>query len=60
MAQFVDRQRDLEIHCTFFARAGFTDAARAEAESVGAGRVDLETLGADLGRDLEATTDRAH
>jgi len=40
------------VHYVFFARAGFTDAARAEAESVGAQLVDLETLDADLRRAL--------
>ena len=34
--------------CAFFARSGFTDAARAEAESLGATLVDLERLDADL------------
>ena len=38
------------VYYVFFARAGFTDAARAEAESVGAQLVDLETLDADLRR----------
>jgi AAA+ ATPase superfamily predicted ATPase len=41
-----------QVHYVFFARAGFTDAARAEAESVGAQLVDLETLDADLRRAL--------
>jgi AAA+ ATPase superfamily predicted ATPase len=36
------------VHYAFFARSGFTDAARAEAESVGAQLVDLERLDADL------------
>jgi len=36
------------VHYAFFARTGFTDAARAEAESVGAQLVDLERLDADL------------
>jgi len=35
---------DWRVHYVFFARAGFTDAARAEAESVGAALVDLEAL----------------
>jgi hypothetical protein len=41
------------VHYVFFARAGFTGAARAEAEAVGALLVDLERLDADLGRALE-------
>jgi AAA+ ATPase superfamily predicted ATPase len=41
------------VHYVFFARAGFTDAARAEAESVGASLVDLERLDADLRRAVE-------
>jgi len=36
------------VHYVFFARAGFTDAARAEAETVGAQLVDLMQLDADL------------
>jgi AAA+ ATPase superfamily predicted ATPase len=36
------------VHYAFFARSGFTDAARAEAESAGARLVDLERLDADL------------
>lgn len=41
------------VHYAFFARAGFTDAARAEAESLEASLVDLGTLDADLRRTLE-------
>jgi hypothetical protein len=41
-----------QVHSAFFARAGFTDAARAEAESLGGLLVDLETLDADLRRGL--------
>ena len=41
------------VHYAFFARAGFTDAARAEAEGLGASLVDLETLDTDLRRALE-------
>ncbi|MGD9049641.1 MAG: ATP-binding protein, partial [Anaerolineae bacterium] len=37
-----------QAHYAFFARTGFTPAARAEAESVGAQLVDLERLDADL------------
>ena len=36
------------VHYAFFARAGFTVAAQAAAESVGAHLVDLEKLDADL------------
>ena len=39
-----------KVHYAFFARAGFTDAARAEAEAVGTLLVDLERLDADLRR----------
>ena len=42
-----------KVHYAFFARAGFTDAARAEAEALGALLVDLERLDADLRRALE-------
>ena len=45
---------DWQIHYAFFARAGFTAAARAEAETVGALLVDLETLDADLQRALSS------
>ena len=41
------------MHYAFFARAGFTDAARAEAESLEASLVDLETLDTYLRRALE-------
>jgi len=47
-----ERGEGWQVHYVFFARAGFTDAARAEAESVGARLVDLETLDADLRRAL--------
>jgi AAA+ ATPase superfamily predicted ATPase len=40
--------KDWQVHYVFFARAGFTDAARAEADSVGARLVDLDKLDADL------------
>ena len=39
-----------QVHYAFFARVGFTDAARTEAESVEAQLVDLERLDADLKR----------
>jgi AAA+ ATPase superfamily predicted ATPase len=44
-----------KVHYAFFARAGFTDAARAEAEAVGTLLVDLERLDADLRQALEKT-----
>jgi AAA+ ATPase superfamily predicted ATPase len=40
--------QDWAVHYAFFARSGFTDAAQAEASSVGATLVDLERLDADL------------
>ncbi len=46
---------DWEVHYAFFALSGFTDAARAEAESLGALLVDLERLDADLREALEGT-----
>ncbi len=39
-----------QVHYAFFARAGFTDAARAEAVGLGARLVDLERLDGDLRR----------
>lgn len=44
---------DWQVHYVFFARAGFTDAACAEAEEVGAQLVDLAVLDADLRQTLE-------
>jgi AAA+ ATPase superfamily predicted ATPase len=44
---------DWHVHYALFARAGFTDAARAEAESLGATLVDLDALDADLRQALE-------
>jgi AAA+ ATPase superfamily predicted ATPase len=41
-----------QVHYAFFARAGFTEAARTEAENLGALLIDLETLDADLRRGL--------
>lgn len=37
------------IHLAFFARAGFTEAARSKAASLGAQQVDLAQLDDDLG-----------
>jgi len=37
-----------QIYYIYFARAGFTDAAREEAQTVGAMLIDLETLDSDL------------
>ena len=42
-----------QVHYVFFARAGFTGAAQAEAEAVGARLIDLETLDAGLRQALE-------
>ncbi|MBN1887816.1 MAG: ATP-binding protein [Thermoflexales bacterium] len=39
-----------QVHYAFFARAGFTDAARVQAQAAGALLVDLETLDLDLQR----------
>jgi AAA+ ATPase superfamily predicted ATPase len=44
---------DWQVHYAFFARAGFTDAACAEAEAKGAILVDLTTLDQGLRRALE-------
>ena len=41
-----------QVHHVLFARAGFTDAARAQAGAVDARLVDLETLDSDLKRTL--------
>jgi hypothetical protein len=38
-----------QVFYAYFSRAGFTDAARQEAQTVGALLVDLETLDRDLG-----------
>ena len=46
-------ENDWQVHYAFFARAGFTDAARAEAEAEGAILVDLTALDQDLRRALE-------
>jgi AAA+ ATPase superfamily predicted ATPase len=45
---------DWAVHYVFFARSGFTDAARAAAESLGATLVDLERLDGDLREALES------
>jgi AAA+ ATPase superfamily predicted ATPase len=49
-----DEGADWRVHHALFARAGFTDAAQAEAEQRGAILVDLATLDQDLMRVLEA------
>jgi hypothetical protein len=41
-------QTDWQVHYPFFARAGFSDAAKVEAATVGAMLVDLEQLDSDL------------
>jgi AAA+ ATPase superfamily predicted ATPase len=46
---------DWQVRYAFFARAGFTDAARAEAEAKGAILVDLTTLDQGLRRALETS-----
>lgn len=43
---------DWKVYYAFFARAGFTDAARSEAASVNALIIDLEALDADLRKSL--------
>jgi len=43
-----DGTEQWQVYYAFFARSGFTDAARAEAEQLGAILVDLETLDSDL------------
>ena len=50
LADLPGTRENWQVHYTFFARAGFTAAARAEAGSAGATLVDLETLDADLRR----------
>lgn len=52
-APLVAPGKDWQTQYVFFARAGFTDAARAEAETVGATLVDLERLDADLREGIE-------
>jgi hypothetical protein len=44
---------DWQAHYAYFGRAGFTDAARVEAEAHGAILVDLERLDADLRKSLQ-------
>jgi AAA+ ATPase superfamily predicted ATPase len=46
-------EKDWRVRYLFFARAGFTDAARVEAESVGARLVDLQELDMDLREALD-------
>jgi AAA+ ATPase superfamily predicted ATPase len=43
-----EKGKEWQVHYAFFARAGFTDAAREQAETVDARLVDLATLDADL------------
>ena len=45
---------DWQVHYVFFARAGLTDSARAEAKALGAQWVDLATLDRDLREALAA------
>src|SRR3990170_5422610 len=47
-APLVAPGKDWQIHYALFARSGFTDAARAEADTVGASLVDLETVDSAL------------
>jgi hypothetical protein len=47
-ARLVIPEGDWQVHYALFARAGFTDAARATGEAAGAQLVDLATLDADL------------
>ena len=47
-APLVVPDKDWQVHYVLFSRAGFTEAARAEAEPVGAQLVDLTRLDADL------------
>jgi hypothetical protein len=51
--------KDWQTHYVLFARAGFTDAAQAEARSVGAQLIDLNRLDADLRETLEGKN-RSH
>ena len=48
-ASLVVPRKDWQVHYAFFARAGFTDAARSSAERIGAALVDLARLDAELG-----------
>jgi hypothetical protein len=48
---------DWQVHYAYFARSGFTDAARAEAQKLGAILVDLEKLDKDLRTALLAMPD---
>ena len=42
------KEQDWQVHYVFFARAGFSEAARMEAGTVGALLVDLEQMDGDL------------
>jgi hypothetical protein len=47
--------KDWQGHYVLFSRAGFTDAAQAEAASIGAQLIDLNRLDADLRLALESS-----
>jgi hypothetical protein len=46
--ELADGNEQWQVHYAYFARSGFTNAARVEAQQVGAILVDLETLDSDL------------
>jgi len=48
-----EQGEEWQVHYAFFARAGFTDVARAEAGAMGVLLVDLEKLDVGLRRALE-------
>ena len=53
-APLVLPEADWQVHFAYFARAGFTDAAREEASGVNAILITLPQLDSDLRRDLLA------